>query len=302
MCEEMIPPVQETGSDAYEAAFQNQDGVSVTPGKPLLFVNRFFHWVFDRLTALNCGKRIIESAPNATIYIGVACYGLALFCLTFGIVQAIHFRAIAFLWTGLGLAAASLVAPFFAEKLIGGTYLTLRNFTTKLPSMNFLHSLAALFLILSVVELLAGFAVGGMMSILIGVGVSVLCGIIAILVLSPEALSITIEPAKTSPAEELIAVLTCFLKAVISLISYIWGVLVLIAFIMVIRALFTGNDMEALTMSATLVGSVALVTLLPLASYLFVLLYLFVIDLARSILSIPGKLDQLKEADGKQKD
>lgn len=302
MSEEIVQPVEETENDAYEAAFQNQDEVSVTPGKPLLFVNRFFHWIFDQLTALNWGRKIIEFAPNATIYIGFACYGLALFCLTFGIVQSIHFRALSFLWTGLGLAAASLVAPFFAEKLIGGTYQTIRSFATKLPSMNFLHSLAALFLILAIAALLAGFAVGQVMTILIGAGVSVLSGIIAVLTLSPDSLSITIEPAQTSPAEELIAVLTCFLKAIVSLISYVWGVLVLIAFIMAIRALFTGNPFDALANGMILTLFVVAVTLLPLASYLFVLLYLFTIDVVRSILAIPDKLDQLKEADGKQKD
>jgi len=86
------------------------------------------------------------------------------------------------------------------------------------------------------------------------------------------------------------------MKSFLKLIPIIFGSGIIFGVIGFIELLFTKYEyMYQITGKLSEIGSLTAVALLPVVGYLLFLFYYFIIDLATCILSIPSKLDALKE-------
>lgn len=119
-------------------------------------------------------------------------------------------------------------------------------------------------------------------------GGAVILAFATICLLAPELICVK-SGVQCTPTEELIALLTIFVKILMRLVPFIWifGALYgVYQMVIGIHQIFT----------LYVFGSVMMfIAFLPLIAYLLYLIYNYLFDICRAILSIPAKLDELKK-------
>ena len=125
-----------------------------------------------------------------------------------------------------------------------------------------------------------------------GILVLILCLLVAATAICPSILSIELDE-NCSAGEELIGLLTFFLKNLLFLLPFVIfaGNAALIWFLLF--ELGIGEEYAFLMMTSipVIIG----IGLLPLSVYLIYLVYYFILDICRAILTIPAKLDKLNK-------
>ena len=217
--------------------------------------------------------------------------------LLFAIIGSIKSNTLSDLLTGIGWVVLIIVAQYVAGKLSATQRILIKSAPSEMSSTAFLSCVALLNLITGVLAL-AGLTVMAIRTedwqlFGAGIGVFVLCELVVCLCLNPDMVNMTISTSST-PGQEAIGILTFVMKSRLVPVAFGVGAICgAIGMIWMIVQLFrdeVASSLASLPVAAVTLGAAAL----PFVAYfLYIFLYLGV-DLMRSILILPGKVDALK--------
>lgn len=211
------------------------------------------------------------------------------------IVLGIRADSIRMLLLGILVAVpACLIFSYIGSKLFHGVMQLIRNFPSRFTSRAFPDCIALVSLFAAVAALLVGilFSISerSWFILVIGLVTALACGFLGLLAATPKILAMEIVEI-SSPAEELIGIMSFNIKAFLLTTPFIWGVGSVLLVLSLLLSMFMDSEAE---LFASLIPFIIL-GLLPLLVYLTFLAFAFSIDFARAILSVPGKLDALKK-------
>jgi hypothetical protein len=217
----------------------------------------------------------------------------------FALIFAIRTNSFMGFLMGIAWVLLIFVVQYTAHRFLNAGDALIKNNPTQLSSQAFLDCFAFLTLIggvvLLIIHIVTAIRVGSLEVFLEGLGAFVVLEFFALVAFN--AGEVTIKIVKDNSAgQEAIGIITFFIKSFMRLVPIFFGVLVAVYTIMLFIAAigffgkypeiawYRGNAHAIQILSAAL---------LPFISYiLFALLYLCV-DVIRSILSVPAKLDKL---------
>ena len=241
-------------------------------------------------------EKMVNALENLISRIGVfSFYLLGLVGLVGGLITALHYESLQGLWIGLGWLLLCILFAYFGTKLLQSIKALVLSTNSLFSSQSLLDCITVLLLLSG----LAALAAGIYLSFDTSDGTHFWYGLIgffmaefgAVCSLAPQLVS-TEAGIACSPGEELIGLGTFFIKIMLRMLPFIWCIGALLTMIYVIIHLGSDNVGEHIM---TGFSTTIVLGLLPLAYYLGFLLYYFVIDLARAVLSLPGKLDRLNK-------
>jgi hypothetical protein len=215
-----------------------------------------------------------------------------LFTLVFAI-RTNHFDV--FLY-GIAWVLIIFVAQYTAHKFIPKGDELIKNNPTQLSSKTFLDCFGFLVLIGGAVMLIVGIVNAIKFRTLNpffeGLALFVLMEFVALISFNPKEVEIGIEK-NNNAGQEAIGIATFFIKAFIRLIPIFFGVGIVLGTVLLLISFFSlfGSDLVWASQKGMLYAQQILsASLLPFISYLIFVFFYLVIDIIRSILSIPGKL------------
>ena len=219
----------------------------------------------------------------------------------FAMIYAIRVNDFYAFLVGIAWFILVFVIQYIAHRFSDAGEKLIKNNPTSLASKAFLDSVAFLFLIAGVVvfiiQLIGLIRTGDFNNFLVGLGIAVFFEFIAFVSFNYGSISIDIVK-ETSAGQEAIGIITFFIKGLMKLVPIFFGVGIAIGTIsLFINSI--GLFSDAKISSAWISGnanamSIINAGLLPFAAYIIFVLYYLVVDLIRSILSIPEKLDKLR--------
>lgn len=247
-------------------------------------INRYLH--------ADLFNRIINSA---TVTGHWALLALAVLGLLIQLVATFVLDGSQFLW-GLGWLIMLPLLQYTAVQFLGASRSLVLSNTTTLGSQAFLRSYALIALVVALGVFVTGialaFQLGSLTPFLSGLAAGVLWLATAWLALNPGLLGIRVSE-QSSAGEEAIGILSFFIKSAVRIVPLFYGValavgaiqavVLLLSMIGASRAEIAGSIMGAQGMAFGLV----LVIIAPFLAYIAFVVYFLVIDLMRSILSIP---------------
>jgi len=223
--------------------------------------------------------------------------------LLIGIIAAIRLESFEAFITGLAYSAGFFILQYVAVRFASAGDKLIENNKTGLSSAAFLDSMGLLFMIGGAIALLfntyLAIKLGAFSPFLNGLGAFVVMELFALLALNPRTITIDIVP-ETSAGQEAIGIITFFLKSFMKLVPIMFGVGIVVTTVLMFIHSF-GLFKEGMGMSFAwmrVLGdfqSIATIALLPLIAFIFFVFVFLAIDVVRAILSIPGKLDNLKK-------
>jgi hypothetical protein len=231
--------------------------------------------------------------------------------LVSAIYGAIKFNSFAVFLTGLGLVAALAVAQFAATRFLGAAVVTIGNTPSRISSPAFLECTGLLVLLFAAATLITGIIasiqVSSILPLLPALFTSALLMYFGALALHARIVNVAI--GSGSAGEEATGILSFFFKSALKLVP-IFFLLLAVAGDLALLASFSqsgqgfaqtvGSVLQFLPLPVSvpfnLVGSavVMLACLVPIVGYFVFLLLHLMIDVARAVLSVPGKLDALR--------
>lgn len=193
---------------------------------------------------------------------------------------------------GLGYVLLLIILQYTVVKFINAGQMLVNSSPSRLASRNFLDCIFLFMEVIGVI-LLISFARQGWIKAVVGLGAFALCDLVAWVALHPSMANIVISD-EANAGEEAIGILSFLVKSIVKMVPMAFGVgtfFGMVAMIMAsIKMLFNGGNMEAGRFAFNLMVVSAL---LPFASYVLFAVYHLTVDVLRSILVIPGKLDKL---------
>ena len=206
---------------------------------------------------------------------------------------------------GVGFVAVALMLQYSAIKSCGAIGQLLRAKTLRMSSTAFFDSVVIMLFIGGIVALV-GFSIYAYRfkdtpMYFVGFGIFILCEHLAMTLLHPPAIGITISP-RASTGEEAITILTFFMMlplrfvaAVFALGSVISTIGSIVALVMLLFGKTKSEDdmISSLGIAAGSTASLLVSTAFPFGMYVYFVFAYLIIDVVRSILIIPDKLDQL---------
>lgn len=258
-----------------------------------VMLNRWIDGGLDWLRKLPF-ESVINVAEKFFSRIGIfSFYLLGLVGLVGGIVAAIRYEYITPLWIGICWLLLCILFAYFGTKLLQSIKALVMSTKGVFSSQALLDCITLLFLLSGVVALVMGiyFACDEADSEYLWQGIIgfIGCEFVTICALEPKLVS-TEAGIACSPGEELIGLVTFFIKVMLRMLPFIWCLGAFFTMIYVIVHLGAENLNVYLSESFELT---LLLGIAPVVYYLGFLIYYFVIDLARAVLSLPGKLDKL---------
>jgi len=221
----------------------------------------------------------------------------------FSLIFAIRINKFDSFLIGIGWFLLVFVIQFTAQRFLGAGKTLIGNNTSRLASRAFLECVAFLAAILGVVVLIGSIItavrLGSLMPFLSGLGGFVFLEFLAMVTFHPQTITTEIVE-ETSAGQEALGIITYFLKAVLRLVPILFGLGVLIFTIYMLIDGFGlfGNVMRTesswikVQMRAPQILTYAI---LPFLSYILFVLFYLVVDIIRSILVVPEKLDKLSK-------
>ncbi len=193
---------------------------------------------------------------------------------------------------GIAFVMGSILFSYTGRKLIGSLNTLVTSIPSSFSSSGVVDLLALLFFVMGFlggVAMMIGGATGlGFILILIGIAASFIC------ITSTKLLGVTFE--RCSCAEELLALITMFYKAIVRLTPFIWGIGSVVSFVFGIIGM-VGDSPEDMVL---FIGLSSALGLFPFIMYVAYLLYNFWLDIIRAIVSLPFKLDKIAENTSKK--
>jgi hypothetical protein len=219
--------------------------------------------------------------------------------LIFAIIGSIKSDTLSDLLVGIGWVVLIMVAQYVAGKLSTAQRILIKSSPSEMSSSSFLSCVALLNLITGIL------ALGGLVVMAIkledwelfgaGVGIFVLCELVVCLCLNPDMINMTIS-ASSTPGQEAIGVLTFVMKSLLRLVPVAFGIGAISGATgmiwMIIQLLRDqlSSSLASLPVAGLTLGAAAL----PFVSYLLYVFFYLGIDLMRSLLVLPGKVDALR--------
>ncbi len=193
---------------------------------------------------------------------------------------------------GIGYAFLLLVLQYTVNKFIDAGETLVESSPSRLASANFLDCVALLMEVAGIVLFIL-FASQGWIQAIVGIGAWALFDTIAWTALHPALCNITISK-DANAGEEAIGILSFAVKAVVRIVPLGFGLGTTIGAVALVLAtvkiLFAGEAVDA---AQDAIGLIIVACCLPFASYMLFALYHLTVDVLRSILSVPGKLDRI---------
>lgn len=270
------------------------------------FINDFIDARIAKLSEVNWDKGF-DKAEGVAKAIGIWGYYLL------ALISLFAFPIIASKaeMTGTGILAGLIVPLFSIMFAYGGTklYGSIRNLIDNVPSsvssMNSINVIAVFAAVFSVVGCVACFVACGNTMIQFWLGedsstfaiagvVFLVFGAYTCLMLIGSKKLLGVKEEKCGSAEEFLGIFTMFFKMGARLTPFIWCVGAFVAVLLELVALVSGGE-DAFAFSGIAVAVAVFTGIFPLLVYINYLIYNFMLDFAKSILSIPGKIDTLKK-------
>ena len=263
-------------------------------------------WIDKLLNFLRNGYFLDFFEKNEKFLIKYGLYGLyvsGILGLVASLVLPIRYKLSYGYSMGVGVSwfFLCIMMHYIASKFLPNILNIINSTPTKFSSQAFLDSLAVIAGIIGIISLIGGVYLWAKTSsvevFVISIFIFIFCEYILSICLKPKLINIEITK-KTTAGEEFIGLLSFFLKSYLKLIPIMFGSGIIFGIINMLELLFMKFDyMWQITMKAKQVGNLTSAALLPITGYLLFLLLYFMIDLAKSLLVIPEKLDALKKQD-----
>jgi len=271
---------------------------------------------FDHLFGVNLLKKFIDTKKKIMTdkvldfsiewLSKIGHYGLifaAFLGFLFSLIVAIRLNSFfAFLY-GLAWIVIVFVVQYTAHRFSKAGDTLIKNNPSSLASKAFLDCLGFLTMIAGVIILIAAILWtirgAGVRQLFVGIGLFIMFEFFVIIAFNPK--TINMEIVKTSTAgQEALGIIVFFLKGLLRLVPIFFGVGILVGIVLLFIDFIGvfGNSFRVTSAwehapSSAMIILVA--TLLPFVSFILFVLYYLAIDIIRAILSIPGKLDELKK-------
>ncbi len=194
------------------------------------------------------------------------------------------------------------VVQYVAHRFANAGKDLIDNNTTRMSSKAFLDCVAFLAMLGGIVtfvySIYASINMKSIQLFFIGLGVFVFLEFLALIAFNPETVSMEIVK-KTSAGQEAIGIMTFFMKTFLKLVPIAFGIGIAVFTVILFIDMF-GLFSDAKIAIAAPSGmqdmiSIVIFGLIPFLGYLAFIVLFLGIDITRSILSIPGKLDELKK-------
>ncbi len=233
-------------------------------------------------------------------------YGLyvgAVLVILIGMISSIRLESFSSFLYSIGFAVAFLIVQFISSKfnainenLVNSneTYMTSNGFTDALAIFSIIAGIVYFFMNLYLAIKLPKF-----MPFLEGLGILIVFSLISLISFNPKLVSVK-SVKKNSAGEEAIGILGFFIKLAVKLVPFIYGVgIIFIVVSMIVNAVgIFGNKFEmAISWAKVFKAMVSLLIfgLLPFFAYLSFVFNFLLIDIIKSVLLIPEKLDKLSK-------
>ena len=231
--------------------------------------------------------------------------------LIFTLILAIRTNSFTAFLIGLVFLVALAVAQYAAQRFLDSADRLIANTPGRLSSFAFLECVGLLAVLGAVVLLVFGVVTAiqaeSVTPLISAALAAVFWGSVGAIALHPELAST--EAGKGSAAEEAIGILAFFCKAALKIVPLFFGILAVVGAVVVLVSIFAPNSSFAYALSSAVAfvplpgmqgpglvgaGAILLASLLPMVAYFLFLLACLPLEIWRSILSLPGKLDTLK--------
>lgn len=264
------------------------------------FLEKFVDFIKGKLT-----EKVLDFSTDWLLKLGhygmIAAAGLG---FIFALVVAIRLDSFSAFLYGLAWIVLVFVVQYTAVRFSTAGVKLVENNPASLSSKAFLDCfgfLAFIFgLIVFVFSIIWAIRGAGLSYFFIGLGVFILLEFLALVAFHPETASTKIVK-EASAGQDALGIIVFYLKGVIKLIPIIFGIGILVAtFLLFIDFIGVFGDKfkveSAWANGMNQAWQILLIGLLPFLSYLFFLMYYLAVDVIRSILAVPGKLDELKKS------
>ncbi len=223
--------------------------------------------------------------------------------LIFTFIHAIKIDSLDWVLYGVGGVLIALSLQYSAVRLTLAMPRLIRSTPTRMSSAAFLDSFAVI-MIISGVLWLAAFTLWAIRYeylnyFFIGVGIFFGCEQCALLSLNPDALNIRISE-EASSGEEAVGIISFFLMLPMRFVPVVFGIGATVGTVGLLACslyyLKGGESVEtAMTYAPVAVGVVFGCAAFPLLMYIYFVFDYLILDVIRSILVIPSKIDRLSE-------
>ena len=264
---------------------------------------------FDQFLSLlreGISENFLASEGQGAVELGRwAIYLSILVNLAIALYAAIGLKSPEIALGGIGFVAVALMLQYSAIKSCGAISQLLRAKTLRMSSTAFFDSLVIMLLIGGIVALVEfsiyAYQFKQTPMYIVGFGLFILCEYLALILLHPQAIGITISP-RASTGEEAIAILTFFMMLPLRFVAAVFAFGSVISTIGSIAALvmllFANTKSEddiagAGGIAAGSMASLLVCAAFPFGMYVYFVFAYLIVDVVRSILVIPDKLDQL---------
>ncbi|MEN8223312.1 MAG: hypothetical protein ABFR36_08650 [Acidobacteriota bacterium] len=266
------------------------------------------NWIFNLIvkfidTMRNVlSEKLFEFLKKWLLILGNCGFYIAsILALLIGIIGAIRMESFEAFITGLAYALGFFILQYVAVRFASAGDKLIENNKTGLSSAAFLDSMGLLFMIGGALALLfnsyLAIKLGSFSPFLNGLGTFIVLELFALLALNPKTITLDVVP-ETSAGQEAIGIVTFFLKSFMKLVPIMFGVGIVVTTVLMFIHSF-GLFKKGMGMSfawTRVLGDfqmIAAVALLPLIAFILFVFVFLAIDVVRSILSIPSKLDKL---------
>ncbi len=233
-------------------------------------------------------------------------YGLylaAVLVIIIGLIASIRMESFKSFLYGVFFAIAFIIAQFISSKFNNINEDLIKNNETHMTSSGFTEAIGIFALIIGIVylfvDLYLAIKIPKFLPFVQGVGIFIVFTLVALISFNPSLISVK-SVKKNSAGEEAIGIFGFFIKLYLKLIPFIYGVGIIYLLIMLIvhsTGIF-GKGFEILISWAKVFGDMSkllVVGLLPFIAYVLFVVNFLVIDIIKSILLIPNKLDKLSK-------
>lgn len=219
--------------------------------------------------------------------------------LLFALIFAIRTNSFTGFLYGIGWVILLFVIQYTAKRFLPAGETLIKNNPTQLSSKAFLDCFGFLVLIGGILVLILSIAeairYGAIQPFLYGLGVFFFMEFVALISFNPDDINIKIVE-ENSAGQEALGIITFFIKGLMKLVPIFFGVFIVIGTVFLfidLIGLFGSSVGSAWRSGYHNAEAILRAALLPFAAYIFFVLAYLAIDLIKSILSIPEKLDKL---------
>jgi len=250
-------------------------------------------------------ESFISAMGTSSVELGrYAIYVSILLNVALCFIAAVKLNSVNFGLEGVGFAAVALVLQFSAVKSCGALAQVIRATTLRMSSTAFLDSFVVMSLIGGVVVLVTYIVIWIRIQeisvLIVGIGVFLACVQLALTLLHPAAIGITIS-GRASSGEDAITILSFFMMLPLRFVPAVFALGSTLSILGTITAFYwilsAGSDPFDVIKGGYIAAASGLATLacaaFPFVAYVYFVFAYLIVDVIRSILVVPDKLDQL---------